>query len=165
MTDSNPEPLIATCYKGPLAKGTSYPFGAELLSKELSGVPQYKMLQVGFHGEKSPDFLMSKALFPVVAVEYEMRQGSYSTSNCSWSHSRLEPNWQITVRPILSRNRRVFREYLDECGWALIRRWLTDQWPKNGRLGKARLIISACQNTNEIIHAVEESIMPAKAKK
>lgn len=48
MMDVTPHPLMPTRYKGPLAKGTSYPVGAELTSRELSGVPQYEALEIGF---------------------------------------------------------------------------------------------------------------------
>jgi hypothetical protein len=162
MTDATPPPLNPTRYKGPLAKGTSYPFGAELLSSELSGVPQYEALEIGFHGEKNLAFILSQGSSPILRFEYQKLQGSYSTSNSSWSQSRLDPNWKITVYPILSSDRRRFRDYLDSSGWSLIRTWLIDQWPNNGRLGKASLIISACQNTSDFKHETGESIMPAK---
>jgi hypothetical protein len=160
MMDATPPPLIPTRYKGPLAKATSYPVGAELLSRELSGVPQYEALEIGFYGEKNQAFLLSQSSFPVLRFEYQKIQGSYSTSNCSWSQSRLEPNWKITVYPILSSNRRMFRDYLAASGWNLIRTWLNDEWPNNGRLGAASLIISACHTENEFKHETKSDIMP-----
>ncbi len=160
--DTTPPDLIPTRYKGPLAKGTSYPVGAELISRELSGVPQYGALEIAFHGEKNQAFLLGQSSSPILRFEYLKAQASYSTSNCSWSQSLLDPNWKITVCPILSSNRRRFREYLDSYGWSLIRTWLIAQWPNNGRLGRASLIISACQNTGEFNHVTKESIMPAK---
>ncbi|WAC19276.1 hypothetical protein OVA24_18785 [Luteolibacter sp. SL250] len=161
--DSTPDPLIRTRYKGPLAKGTSYPSGAELLSSKLSGVPQYNELEIGFYGEKSQKFLMNQDDFPILRIEYQRVQASYSTSNCDSAQSRLEPNWRITVYPIVSINRKKFRDYLDASGWNLIRTWLIDAWRNNGRLGKASLIISACQNTNEFKHVTEMAISPAKS--
>ena len=162
MMDATPPPLISTRYKSPLAKGTSYPFGAELISRELSGVPQYEALEIAFYSEKNQAFLLGQGSFPILKFEYQKGQASYSTSNCSWSQSRLGPNWKITVYPILSSNRRKFRDYFDTRGWCLIRTWLIDQWPFNGRLGSASLIISAC-NSDEFKHVTKVNIMPAKA--
>ena len=160
MMEATPPDLIPTRYKGPLAKGTSYPVGAELLSRELAGVPQYDALEIGFYGEKSEVFLLSQSSFPVLRFEYQKIQASYSTSNSSWSQSRLEPNWKITVYPILSNSRRMFRDYLAASGWNLIRTWLNDEWPNNGCLGAASLVISACYTENEFKHETKSAIMP-----
>jgi hypothetical protein len=162
MMDANPPDLIRTSYKGPLAKGTSYPVGAELLSRELAGVPQYDSLEIRFHGEKSQGFLLSQSSFPVLRFEYQRSEGSYSTSNSRWSQSRLEPKWKITIYSIPSGNRRVFRDYLAASGWSLIRTWLIDEWPKNGQIGAASLVISACHTENDFKHETKSSILPAK---
>ncbi len=159
--DATPEPLIPTRHKSPLAKGTSYPVGAELVSRELVDVPQYAALEIGFYGEKCRAFLLDQKFFPVIQVEYKKMQGGYSTANGESSLSRLEPNWQITVHPVLGNERKKFRDYLEQGGWNLIRTWLNDQWAYNGRVGKSCLVISACQKTGEIKHKTEASIMPA----
>lgn len=162
MTNPTPPPLIPTRYKSPLAKGTSYPVGAELISRELAGVPQYESLAIGFSGEKNQALISSQGSLRILEFQYQKIEGSYSTCNLSWFQSALDPNWKITVYPILSSDRRRFRDYLDSTGWSLIRSWLVNQWPNSGRLGKASLIISACQNTCEFKHVTEEVIMPAK---
>lgn len=161
--NSSPDPLITTRYKNPLAKGTSYPFGAELASKILFGVPQYKELEIGFYRGCSRNTSFKQEFHTIVKVDYFKHQASYGTSNDSWGQTYLESNWLITVYPILSNHRKCFRDYLDNGGWSLMRNWLIDQWPNNQRIGKASLIISACQSSQEIKHLTESSIMPAKS--
>lgn len=160
--EKGPQPLIPTRHKGPLAKGTSFPVGAELVSRELAGVPQYDSLEIGFYGEKNPALLLTRNSSPILRFDYRMIQGSYSTCNSSWSQSWLGPNWKITVYPMLSSERAKFRDYLDVKGWGLIRDWLTRQWPINGRLGSASLIFAACDDSEGFKEIAEESLMPAK---
>jgi len=165
MMDETPPPLIPTRYKGPLATGTSYPVGAELISRELAGAPQYGLLDIGFSGEKSQAFLLSRNSFPVIRFEYQKAEGSYSTSNSSWSLTRLEPNWSITVYPIPSTTRRVCRDYLAASGWSIIRTWLNEEWPNNGRIGAASIVISGFHHDNkfEFKHETKSSILPSKS--
>lgn len=160
--DETPPPPIPTRYKSPLAKGTSYPVGVELISRELSVAPQYGLLDIGFSREKSQAFLLSRNSFPVLRFEYQKAEGSYSTSNSSWSLTRLEPNWRITAHPIPSGTRRVCRDYLAVSGWSIIRAWLNDEWPNNGRIGSASLVISAFHHDNEFKHETKSSILSSK---
>jgi hypothetical protein len=56
----------------------------------------------------------------------------------------------------------VFRDYLAASGWSLIRTWLIDEWPKNGRIGAGSLVISACHAENDFKHETQSTILPAK---
>jgi hypothetical protein len=161
--ESTPNPLITTSYKSPLAKGTSYPFGAELISKVLFGIPQYNALTIGFYGNNCRSTSSSQDFLKILQIEYRKHQGRYGTCNDSFGQSYLKSNWIISVYPIFSHHRKNFRDYLDASGWYLIRTWLIEQWPNNERIGRSTLSISACLHSNEIQHVTESSIMPAKS--
>jgi hypothetical protein len=136
-----PEPpapaLIPTRYRQPIARDLSHPIGADQLSAELLGVPQFEALSVSFSGvptlwsdtrPATPE-QGEKAPQPILSAWFTHRRPGISGQ----SESReFGERWGLTVYPVPSGLKATVRAGLDAEGLAVVREWLaaprTETW-------------------------------------
>ncbi len=138
---SPPEPpapaLIPTRYRQPIARDLSHPIGAEQLSAELAGVPQFAALSVSFSGvpqlwadtRPAKSALSESDPQPVLSAWFTNRRISGSPSQES---GEFGERWGLTVYPVPSGLKATVRAALDATGLEVVREWLaaprTDTW-------------------------------------
>ena len=154
--------IIPTKGKGPLAKGTSYFCGAQLLSERFSSVPQIKLLSVSFYGEKSVAFLNEDRGGGTMTLRYKKRHPGIHAPRDSTEEGRswYSPQWEINIYPIVSTAKAHLRNYLETEGWALMVGWFHSKWPLHGREGKASFDLYM-KSSGEIHHTETESVLPS----
>jgi hypothetical protein len=162
MPEENNVPLIPTRYREDLAKGSSYPCGAQAFSAALHGLPQFTLLSLSFHGH----FDRRRAIpltgrWIVLSFNYRQIPPSLSSDdNDRWG--MRGPKWEITVYPLLSTHRKGFRDYLDRSGFATAAAWLQRMWALQGRDGRAGLVFYIDHSTSEITTSSSEEMQPAR---
>jgi hypothetical protein len=102
--------LFPTRVKGRISGKLSYPVGAELISAELSEVPQAKNIQISFFNKYE---------------RIEDRGRPYSLFHVSYSGEKdYDPGWKITVHPVPRDKKRAVREMMRAQVFPQLRNWL-----------------------------------------
>jgi len=138
-----PEPpapaLIPTRYRQPIARDLSHPIGAEQLSAELAGVPQFAALSVSFSGvphlfadtRPARSGEVEREPQPVLSAWFTNRRLGVSGSP-SQANSEFGERWGLTVYPVPSGLKATVRAALGAEGLAFVREWLaaprTETW-------------------------------------
>lgn len=129
-------PLIPTRYRQPIARDLSHPIGAEQLSAELAGVPQFEALSVSFSGVPSlwndtrpaKTGLADREPQPVLSAWFTNqsvgRSGSLRDPLLAKSFGE---RWGLTVYPVPSGLKATVRAALGAEGLAVVREWLAAQ--------------------------------------
>jgi hypothetical protein len=98
--------LIPTAHKEKIPKGFKYPVGAELVSRALSGAPQFGLFELRFSWKDS-----------FWASEYRARinaAGAMEIMEIEYSpHARLHPPWTIRVYAVPSAEGQSAKELLE----------------------------------------------------
>ena len=140
-----PEPpapaRIPTRYRQPIARDLSHPIGAEQLSAELAGVPQFAALSVSFSGV--PHLFVDTRPTRSGEVEREPQpvlSAWFTNRRLGVSGSQVHPieaesfgeRWGLTVYPVPSGLKATVRAALGAEGLAVVREWLaaprTETW-------------------------------------
>ena len=113
--------VFATKFKGKIPSRCSYPVGAELISAELSGVPQADVLQISFHDKYET---------------LENRSEPYGIFKVFYSGEReYDAGWNIVVRPVPRSAKHAVKEMLKTEMFPRIRDWLSRNGNQHSRYG------------------------------
>ncbi len=132
-----PEPqapaLIPIRYRQPISRDLSHPIGAEQLSAELLGVPQFEALSVSFSGvpnlfadtrpARSGEF--EREPQPVLSAWFTHRRPAAS-GGANQQGGEFGERWGLTVYPVPSGLKATVRAALGETGLAIVREWLAE---------------------------------------
>jgi hypothetical protein len=113
--------VFPTKNKAKISSRRSYSVGAELISAELSGVPQSEALQIAFHDKYET---------------LENRGEPYAIFTVSYSGERdYDAGWSITVRPVPRSAKHAVKEILTVEMFPRIRDWLPRHANLHSRYG------------------------------
>jgi len=103
-----------TRVKAKISSKLSYPLGAELISSELAGVPQARILEINFHAKY--ERMETRGMpYSILKFSYSGPAGSY--------HPRSIP-WSIEVRPVPRALKHTVKESIVRDFFPRIRQWL-----------------------------------------
>jgi hypothetical protein len=113
--------VFPTKFKGRIPSRRSYPVGAELISAELSGVPQAEALQISFRDKYET---------------LENRDEPYTIFRVSYSGERdYDAGWSIQVRPVPRGTKHAVKQMLTAEMFPRIRDWLSRHASLHSRHG------------------------------
>lgn len=159
-----PEPpapaLIPTRYRQPIARDLSHPIGAEQLSAELAGVPQFEALSVSFSGV--PNLFVDTRPARSAEVEREPQpvlSAWFTNRRLGVSGSLVHPveaesfgeRWGLTVYPVPSGLKATVRAALGAEGLAVVREWLAETRTETWR--------EALRHEIEVLYDFETRVM------
>ena len=110
-----------TRLKCKISSKLAYPVGAELISSELSDVPQAQNLEVRFYSKYEP--------METRGEPYEFLSVSYHP----WEN--YDSGWRVEVRPVPRGLKHLVKEALTTEFFPRIRRWLKKRAGLNSRYG------------------------------
>jgi hypothetical protein len=152
LTHSNAASLISTINRAPLWKATGYPASAIMVSEALTGVPQYKSLQLQF---LEIDRLSERGGRPLRVLE-----GSYYSHRGGISFPRFnEVRWDISVRAVRRDIKKPVSTALNEKGLPRLRKWLLDMGDLESREGRAGIEFSF-DDHNELLVKESKQLLP-----
>jgi len=161
MSHDGTAPVIPTRYKSALAKGTSYPCGAQAISAALQSAPQFEMLSISFRSHFPPSKLREQGPLPFIQFSYQQRPPTLSSSKEDrWGMQGSK--WEITVYPILGTQRKIVKDHMGRVGFSMALAWLINSWEYHGRDGKASMSFILDQLTCEISTQYDCDVLPAR---
>lgn len=130
--------LIPTRYRQPIARDLSHPIGAEQLSAEFAGVPQFEALSVSFSGvptlwndtRPTSSAQVEASPQPILSAWFTHRHPDVSGGRSQ--SGEFGERWGLTVYPVPSGLKATVRAALGATGLGLVRAWLarprTETW-------------------------------------
>lgn len=143
--------IITTAVKNKIQKGLSYPFGAELISKKLEGIPQFDEIELCFYAREGnplgyyvPDesFIKLKG----AKIHNSKLRSFKEIMIARW----WDDYWSIAIFGIDSKSRNSAKFCLSALALPEIRLWLSEFHEDAWFDGKKRLYIGIAESLEEV---------------
>ena len=134
--------LIHTEVKQKLKSGLSYPLGATIVSENLSGIPQYKVLGLCFYGRQGNRF---GSFVPDSSVMFTRLKRAEAHFHRLYQFREVmigrwwDDCWSIAIFGVESRMRQVAKIVLTARALPALKGWLCEKRPETWFEGKRRL--------------------------
>jgi|GEM_PF-2650848 hypothetical protein len=152
------EQIIKTKYKDRLPKGLSYPIGAELLSQQLSEVPQFNAFELSFFFRCGKLYkVLNSQSIEFLTLAFKRSEKSISNTNKRKDSEWVKPHWNIYVSPVPSTIQKKVRKSCLELGFPIIKDWLIKDRPDNWYYGY-KFIELTYDIVNETLIVIPESL-------
>ena len=133
--------LLPTQLRYKLRRGLSYPVGAEILSSQLEGVPQFGEITLYFRGPERPK-PTPRLPFNALRASFSFLRPGLSSSTSFIERGWHDPKWDVSVAAVPSASRRQVRQCLIAEGIPAIRKWLSAPRPDTWYEGRKTITIS-----------------------
>jgi hypothetical protein len=145
------EQIITTAVKNKIQKGLSYPLGAELISNELKGIPQFNEIELCFYGRDGntighyvPDESLTK-LIGISKGDFTLNRFKEIMIVRWW-----DDYWSIAIFGINSKNRNASKLGLVRYALSEMKSWLMKKREPSWYEGKRRLYIALTDHIDEV---------------
>ena len=147
------DPLIQTAVKEKLQRGLSYPLGAQQISVNLAGIPQYSEIRLCFYGRHGnriayfvPDTSRHFIALKGAASHNTRLMGFREVMIGRW----WDDFWSIAVFGVHSKIRNVAKKGLLGAALPELKSWLCDDRTETWFEGKKRLYIGLADTVEEL---------------
>jgi hypothetical protein len=147
------EAIIPTAYKSKLSRGSSWPVGAEAITRGLSGAPHAESFDLSFHGEAP---IRDGRYLILYANHRPIRNAGYSGARINIERGWYNEQWALVVFAVDRKLKFLANRLMREHGLGLVAKWLWDS-EKTGWRSRDQRIDLLFSPEEETIVATEES--------